>query len=101
MADQKESFSSGFLLGFFAGATEYFLFKTREGQDLRKKFADEWIYLRDKLDLEDGEENVPDNMDKFVKFIMSAKDKFQEFALENSDKKDTKKRTKKKLFRGV
>lgn len=102
MAEHKESFSSGFLIGFLAGATEFFLFETKEGKDLRKRFADEWVYLRDKLDLEDGQENVPDNMDKFIKFVMKAKDQFQEFALENSDsKKDSKKRPKKKLFRGV
>ncbi len=39
---QPNQFGLGLLLGFFVGSTSYFLFKTKEGGELRDSFAEKW-----------------------------------------------------------
>lgn len=40
---QPNQFGLGLLLGFFVGSTSYFLFKTKEGEELRDSFAEKWL----------------------------------------------------------
>jgi len=39
---QSSQFGLGLLLGFFAGLSSYFLFKSQEGEQLREKFQERW-----------------------------------------------------------
>ncbi len=100
------SFPSGLVVGFLAGAVGYFLAQTKEGKEIREKFADHWNELRDSLvaegKLSKDEKDIPD-------YIRALRGKISEFLGElggevDSQKKTAKKKTvkrKKKLFQGI
>jgi len=39
---QSSQFGLGLLMGFFAGLSSYFLFKSEEGEQLRSRFQEKW-----------------------------------------------------------
>lgn len=100
------SFPSGLVVGFLAGAVGYFLTQTKEGKEIRDKFAGHWYELRDSLvaegKLSKNEQDIPD-------YIRAFRGKISEFLGElgseaDSQKKTAKKKTvkrKKKLFQGI
>ncbi len=100
------SFPSGLVVGFLAGAVGYFLSQTKEGKEIREKFADRWHELRESL-IAEGKlsENELDVFD----YITAVRGKISEFLGDlvpeaDSQKKTSKKKTvkrKKKLFKGI
>lgn len=104
-ADQG-SFPTGLVVGFLAGAVGYFLIRTKEGKEIREKFAGHWHELRESLvaegKLSKEEQDIPD-------YIRAFRAKISEFLGEldgspESQKKSAKKKTakrKKKLFQGI
>lgn len=104
-ADQG-SFPTGLVVGFLAGAVGYFLVQTKEGKEIREKFAGRWHELRDSLiaegKLSANEQDIPD-------YIRAFRGKISEFLGDlgseaDAQKKAAKKKTvkrKKKLFEGI
>ncbi len=103
---EQGSFSSGILVGFLAGAVGYFLMQTKEGREIKAKFADHWNDFRDALikegKLSEAEAEITD-------YIKAARMKIADFLDEcdsdqdSTKKKQTKKKTKlkKSIFKGI
>lgn len=68
MSDQNQgSFLGGLALGLFAGAAGYFLFGTKDGQQVRKKVEKEWQDAKSTL----VGEGIIENKDVSIKDLIS------------------------------
>lgn len=68
MSDQNQgSFLGGLALGLFAGAAGYFLFGTKDGEQVRKKVQKEWQEAKTAL----VEEGIIKNKDQSIKDLIS------------------------------
>ncbi|GIK84096.1 MAG: hypothetical protein BroJett025_07180 [Patescibacteria group bacterium] len=103
---EQGSFPSGLIVGFLAGAVGYFLTQTKEGKEMREKFANQWQELRDSL-ISEGK--LSETESEFTDYVRAAKSKISEFLGEldqssETQKRDAKKKVikrKKKLFKGI
>lgn len=103
---ESGSFSSGLVLGFLAGATSYFLMRTKEGQEIREKFSKHWHDIRENL-VEEGK--LTDAEADITDYIKAARSKISEILGESEHsntkrklaKKKQPKTRKKKLFKGI
>jgi hypothetical protein len=78
------NFSLGLVAGILAGATGFFLTKTDEGKEIKKKISKEWETIKQKLE-EDGV--ITGNEPNISEIISGAREKIFNFLDEEIPKK--------------
>lgn len=98
MSDQNQgSFLGGLALGIFAGAAGYFLFGTKDGEQVRKKVEKEWQEAKATL----VDEGIIKSKDQSIKDLISEWLGMAETKPTVKKKTKTTSQTKNTKFKGV
>lgn len=100
------SFPTGLIVGFLAGAVGYFLTQTKEGREMREKFAGHWQGLRESMI---AEGKLSEDECEITDYIRAARSKISDFLREAGYTEETNKKTnrkkpsksKKRIFKGI
>lgn len=91
------NFSLGLAVGILAGATGFFLTKTSEGKEIKKKISKEWEVVKKKLE-DDGV--ITGNEPNLAEIITGAREKIFGFLNEEVPKKKISRKKKSKAKEG-
>lgn len=103
---QPNQFGLGLLLGFFVGSTSYFLFKTKEGRELRDSFSEKWQEAAKEFpsvaELKFGDMKLEELVDILLGKRLPASKKGSGLQIKDTSRKNSRTKSKSpKKFKGV